>query len=282
MIVASPSRLAADAELLAVLRPLLPPDRLEAYARATGVELRTLPEALVAGFDFSTLYLARGADASLVRRRFEERLLSGAVERVPRPGIEVVSGVIGRTPQTLVVVEHRLIGVAVGDPTPARVVQAFAERKLQRSPSALRGSALSTLPRGFGDAPVCFYAPGPFSDEWAQGARGLLALAFAAGVAVRPLPGKRVEATLALAGDYSGVSDAVERLRGSWTALAESSTGKLVGLHRPAAEPTVSESDAGLLLRVTLELEPIVRGLRAAVMSDVWEMLELSPAGPAP
>jgi hypothetical protein len=30
-------------------------------------------------------------------------------------------------------------------------------------------------------------------------------------------------------------------------------------------------------LEVVLELEPIARGLHAAVSADVWQMLELSP-----
>src|SRR6185295_4064338 len=97
-----------------------------------------------------------------------------------------ISGAVSGMPETLVSVRGHLVAVALGDPTPARVAELYAEGRLARSPSALHGSALATLPGTLGRAPLVFYAPGPFSGEWASGARGLLGAAVALGVAVTP------------------------------------------------------------------------------------------------
>jgi hypothetical protein len=276
MVVGRPAELANDKELSGALSPLLPAQRLDEYAKASGVDLRSLPEGLIAGFDFSTLYLAQTEHTTAVAKRLEARLVSGLAVRQPHPSVRVVSGIVGRTPETLVTVDGRMFALAVGDPTPARVVEAFARRKLERSPSALDGSALRTLPRTLESAPVRFYAPGPFPDDWARGAHGIVGVAFAVGIAARPLRGGRIELTLAVSGDFEGTSDGVARLTASWNDLASSSTGRLLGLHRPAVEPVVRDENGVLLLRVGLDLAPMIAGLRAAVIADVWEILNLS------
>jgi hypothetical protein len=276
MVVGRPAEIANDKELSSALSPLLPAKRLDEYAKASGVDLRSLPEGLIAGFDFSTLYLAQTKQTAAVAKRFEARLVSGLDVRQRHPSVRVVSGIVGRTPESLVTVDGRMFALAVGDPTPARVVEAFARRKLERSPSALNGSALRTLPRTLEGAPVRFYAPGPFPDDWARGAHGLVGVAFAIGVAARPLGGGRMELTLAVSGDFAGTSDGVARLTASWNDLASSSTGRLLGLHRPAIEPVVRDEGGVLVLRVGLDLAPMIAGLRAAVIADVWEILNLS------
>jgi len=104
MVVGRPAEIVQNAELSRALAPLLPASRLDAYAKASGVDLRTLPEALIAGFDFSTLYLAKTPDTAAVRRRFEARLVSGLAVAEPHPLVRVVTGVVGRTPEALVTV----------------------------------------------------------------------------------------------------------------------------------------------------------------------------------
>ena len=75
-------------------------------------------------------------------------------------------------------------------------------------------------------------------------------------------------------------ADSAERLSDAWEDLASSPTGRLLGLNRPASPPRFSESPDGLELTVDLELDPVVAGLRAAVIADVWEILDLSPPNP--
>src|SRR5690606_6308956 len=124
---------------------LLPAERLKAFEDGSGIALKQLERGLVAGFDFATMYMVTADDAALVERKFRERLVSEPLEARPHPDILRVTGLIGATPQTLVRLDERLVVVSVGSATPARVAEAFAQRKLRKSPSSLSGSALSTL-----------------------------------------------------------------------------------------------------------------------------------------
>ncbi len=282
MVVGRPAELAADPDLVKALSPLIPAARLAGYARGTGIDLTRTPSALVAGSDYSTLYMAETAgDNSAVQQAFVERLVSGPVEKRPHPDLHFVQGVIGRTPETLVRLRGQLVAVAVGDPTPALVVEAYALERLKRSPAALRGAALSTLPSDPGDAPLVFYAPGPFGHEWVGGAHGLLDAALAVAISVKPLSGQRLQADVVLSGDWASEGpDSTSRLLATWEDLAHSSTGKLLGFNDPAAAPIISTTPKLLKLRVELRLGPLVSGLHAAVAADVAEMLDI-PSAPA-
>ena len=122
LIIGRPTELASDSAFVEALRPLLSQRRLEAFVETTGVDLRKTPTALAAGFDFGTLYMAETPrENERVQALFTERLLHGATVQRPHPNVHRVSGMIGKTPQTLVRIDHELIAVSVGDPTPARV-----------------------------------------------------------------------------------------------------------------------------------------------------------------
>jgi hypothetical protein len=100
---------------------------------------------------------------------------------------------------------------------------------------------------------------------------------------VWPEPDARsVRCRVALAGSWEG--EDVARLAAGWEDLAESSMGRLLSLDRPTAAPQVAFRGEHLVLDVRLPLGPLVSGLRAAVVADVWEILDVSPrstpAGP--
>jgi len=250
---------------------LLPASRLDAFQLATGLDLRTVPSGLVAGFDLSTLYVAETPDeSSLIAAKFVERLALGAT----RTGTSVqrIGGTAGGAALTMVRAEGALVAVTVGDPTPARVVELYLLGRLRRSPPALRGSALSTLPPDLESAPVRFYAPGPFSGAWTSGARGLLGATLACGASITP-EGDAVRVRVVLSGVWEG--EDIERLHLAWDDLAGSSLGKLLGLDQPEAPPDITVSERHLTLSVRLRLAPLVSGLRAAVVADVWEILRI-------
>jgi hypothetical protein len=275
MAVARLGELAHTESLRPSLDLLFPAARLDAFTIATGLDLREAPSALVAGFDYATLYAAETpSESALIEQRFRDRLVLGAREESRHPGLVRISGAIGSTPETLVRLDGRFVAVSVGDPTPARVVELFVLGRLGKSPPALRGSALSTLPPDLEKAPLRFYAPGPFSDEWARGARGLLGAALAFGVAVWP-ENENVKVRAVLAGRWTG-EDAT-RLVSAWSDLADSTMGKLFGLDQPASEPQVSLRPELLTFEVRLPLAPLAHGLRAAVAADVWEFLRIPP-----
>ncbi|HET9958684.1 MAG TPA: hypothetical protein VFQ61_29525 [Polyangiaceae bacterium] len=276
MLIGKPRSLLANPAIAPATKLLIPQTRWEAFELASGVDLRQVRDALVAGFDFGTLYAFQpvAGTAPQAVKRFRDRIVSRERIYRPDPRIDRITGIIGTTPETLVRIDQSLVAVAVGDPMPARVVEAFALGRLSRSPNALRGAALSTLGEPPKGALATFYAPGPFPQEWARGASGLLAQAFAARISMAPLDAERAHFELELTGEFP--PDGAERLRVAYAALVQSALGKLVGLDQPAAEPLVLERGDHLQLEVDLEIMPIARGLRAAVISDVWEILNLS------
>jgi len=282
LVVGRPKELASDSTLAQPLELLFPRARLEAFGASSGVQLPQTSEALIAGFDHATLFMASTPPGTIVPERFSERLLSEPSVKSPHPRIHRITGVVGSTPETLVHIDGKLAALSVGSSLPARVAQLYALGKLDKSPPALRGAALSALPLAeLETAPVRFYAPGPFAGEWAQGARGLLATAVAAGIAVRPAAGARIAVDVAVAGDFRSLSaDPAQLLLDAWNDLASSNLGRLLGLSEPAAAPVTNASPELLRLSVELNPLPLAQGLRAAVMAEVWEILRLEPPVP--
>jgi hypothetical protein len=278
LVVARLSELAKDPELHSSMELLFPTPRIAAFALLTGVDLREVPVGLAAGFDYATLYAAETpGDNALVQRRFEQRLMGGGRLEEQVPNVHRISGTLGESPETLVRIDHRLAAVAVGDPTPARVVELYALERLPRSPTALRGSALSTLPPDLESAPVRFYAPGPFAAEWGAAGGGLFEAALAFGVGAWP-EGEVIRCRAVLSGAFR--ADDLPPLLHSWEKLAESSMGRLLGFDHPAAEPQVRVEDGRLVFEVQLARLPLMSGLRAAVAADVWEILGTTPPKP--
>jgi hypothetical protein len=281
LIIGRPKELADNPAFVESLSPLFSQKRLQAFTQTTGVDLRETPSALAAGFDFGTLYMAETPRQNArVQALFTERLLHGANVQRPHPDLHRVSGTIGTTPQMLVRIDQKLIAVAVGDPTPARVVEAFARRRLSRSPPALRGSALAALPVALESEPLSLYAPGPFAREWETAARGLLGGATAVAAGVRPIGGQSLRVTLYMAGAWGEVPDAASRMAGAWEDLAQSALGRLLGLGSVRSGPAIETTPELLSAQVELDLAPLVRGLHTAVAGDTWEILDLPrPSG---
>jgi hypothetical protein len=285
MVVGQPRKISENADLKAAVHKLLPARRLDAFARGTAVDLRTLPSALVAGFDLGTLYLAdlpepRGHDAL---DRFVDRLGGRAVIERPHQRIVRASGTVEGIPHGFVDLDGRIVGVSIGDLTLSRIPIGFAMGKLRKTVPSLRGAALSTLPELDDDSALTFYAPGPFAGEWARGARGVLAASLAVAISVEPAADGFLRATATLSGEWEpGGEAAAEALRLAFEELASSPTGKLFAFER-ARGLTASSHPQYLTLSAELELDPLVRGLHAAVMADVWEILDLpQPADVAP
>jgi hypothetical protein len=262
---------------------------MDGFATASGVDLRQVTQALIAGFDYSTVYLVDlpPGSAANARARFTERLVAGAIDKEPYPGVRRVSGVVGQTPETLLTLDDALLVVTVGDPTPSRIAEAFARERLKTSPSALHGSALRELPDLTSNNLLVALAPGPFPEDWQRAGNGLLASSVAVAAAIRPVEPASLGVTLVLMGDFSpGPDTAALALGRAWQALAQSSTGRLLGLDQ-ASEPRISAAPQKLQLELELPVDPLVHGLRAAVLADVSEILRLSPrperkAEPAP
>ncbi len=284
MIVGQPQKISENADLNAALRELLPDARFASFAERSGVDLRTLRSALIANFDLGTLYLAevsgKTADAALAH--FVERLGGSELVEHPHPRAVRVSGTLNREPRSFIALDRRVVGLAEGDLTLSRISIAYALGKLKKTPTALRGAALSTLPVPSGEPYVSFYAPGPFEGEWARAAHGVLAAAFAVVVRLEHAEAGYLSLSLVISGDWGqdGQSAADELVR-AFHELAGSSTGKLLALEKARAV-TSSFHPQYLTLSAELPLAALVRGLRAAVSADVWEILDLPRPSPPP
>lgn len=280
MLVGAPQAIAADPSFRESVALLLPAARLDAFAAGAGFDLRTVEVGLVAGFDLGTLYLLRpprGTQARIVQR-FRERIVSGEQRLTPHPTLERIAGIVNDIPQTLISISDHLVAIAVGDPTLARVVEAFARKRLVKSPTALRGAALSAVAKATDASVATFYAPGPFEGDWAKAARGLLGGVVALSICAQPAGPDHARLQLDLAGDFPATG--ADDLLAGFADLSTSSTGRLLALDQLGRPPEVHERPGRLVLDLHVALPPVARGLRAAVMADVWEILEL-PSPPS-
>jgi hypothetical protein len=277
MVLVRPRELWAAPDVARALGPLFPTERLAAFEARNGVGLAALPSALVAGYDYGTLYLGELAlGQPTVERLFQERLLPGARVQRPAPGLVTIAGSSGPTPTLLVSAESAFVGVSVDDPTPGKVAAAYARNRL-KSPPALRGAALSTLPAELSRAPLAAWAAGPFDDTTLGGAHGLLAATLAIGATATP-SGDELRVFVALSGDWSEAPEEVAaRLSATMRDLETSRVGRLIGLDRPIAEPTVSVGKELATVSVRYRTSVIGKGLYDAVGAQVREMMETPP-----
>lgn len=280
LIVGSPRYFAEQPALRAPLARLFSEERLDAFALATGVDLRRSERAALAAFELGELYLVDGSGwVGAPELRFTERSAGSARSERPHSRIWRVSALVSSRPQTLVRIDDDLLAVAVGDPTPARVVEAYALDKLRRTPSALHGAALATLPADvLRPAPLAAYALGPFHGEWATALGGVLGGALAFG-ATAELAGEALSARVVLSGAWSG-EESARQLEEAWARLGASELGRLLALDRPLRAPRVSVSPELLQLEVTLDAPALLGGLHAAVAGGVDELLASPPRVP--
>jgi hypothetical protein len=279
MVAGSPRVFADNPQFLAAFQHLVPEERLAAFASGSGVELRTLPEGCIAGFDYGTLYLARvGVGTHRVQEQFETRLVSEPIKRSPQPGVWRTTGLIANTPESLLTVDGDFSAVALRDPLLIRIVEGFALGRFKKSSPALHGAALSTLPSELQTAPLRFYAPGPFSEALAKGVQGLLARAFAVGAAASLNQEGQLKVRVVVTGAFGpDLDESRARLMRTWDAILTSAVGHVLGLEQTVVPGTfdLHVRDDQAVLDFALNSELLMRGISAAVQDDVKSILEL-------
>ncbi|MDX2054959.1 MAG: hypothetical protein SFV15_21330 [Polyangiaceae bacterium] len=270
------ARLAKNGDLLTMVSALVPKERMDHFGNVSGFKLEQVQRLVIAGFDYSTLYVVQvRGDNSRIEQRFIERLRHDPIVTHPRPALTTTTGMAGGAPQRMVRISNHLVAIAVGDPTPARAVEAYALGRLKKSPSAFKGAAFSTLPTELADADLLFFAPGPFKDEWAEGVRGLLQGALAVGATGKILKDANIRLSLWLSGGFAETPGASDQLLEGWNAVVQSPFGHLLGAHEPVEAPRISERSDALRLDVSLRLSAAVSGLHAAVSAEAWQFLGL-------
>jgi hypothetical protein len=280
LVVGAPSYFAQHPALESLRDHWLTTARFRAFADATGIDLVRTERALVAGFDLATLYMVDGsAWLGAPEDSFSERLAGSATVHRPHPYIWRITGLSGSTPETLLRVDHDLLAVAVGDPTPARVVELRARKRLHSVAPALRGAALSTLPDEFlRDGPLELYALGPFQGEWLASGRGLLGAVQALGARI-DLEAERLGLRVALSGFWDASSDR-DGLVALWHAVATSSVGAALGFDQPLVAPSFDVSEHVLVFGVTLSVPRLLAGLEPLLSGEVDRLFGDPDAAP--
>lgn len=278
LILARPREIASIPWLIPEIALVLPEANLDRFAAATGVDLRQLPEAAIAGHGDATVWLARHTgDPTTIERLFRGRLTGKVRRAVDRPDLIRLSGDIGRSPRALALLGRDVVAFQDGgSPTrgPARVAALYALGKLTRSPTALSEEPLRSLAARLGPAPLTAFALGPFEGELARGARGLLAGATAIGAAARPSAREKILAAIAVAGDFSTSGPAAsEELLAAWDELAQSALGRLLGLDEPVAPALPTHAADAVAIAVELDPGKLGRGIRAATGAEIEEIM---------
>ena len=283
LILARPREIASIPFLIPPIGAVVPEEKLDRFAGATGVDLRQIPEAAVAlyadeGGAETLFYLARhNGDPARIERSFRERFTSGAQRAEDRPDLIRCSGKVSGAQNTLVLIGRDILGVQQGGSAargPARIAALYAEGKLKRSPTALAEEPLRSLIKRFGDAPLCALAPGPFQGELQRGARGLLAGATAIGASARPSAREGVAVVVAVAGDFSKSGEPASRALGdAWNELAAGSFGHLLGLDLPVQAPLTTFSPEAVACAIELDPQRLATGLRSATSARIEEIM---------
>ncbi len=277
MVAGRPKELASHPDFLAQALRIIPKTRLDAFAKSSGVRLLELPEGCIAGFDYGTLYLARvGAQTQAVHRAFETRLVSEPVVRSSLSGVWRITGLVANTPESLLVIDDNLMAVAVGDPVLARIVEGFAVSRFKKTKPALYGAALGKLPRDVDQAPLRLYAPGPFANEWAHAADGVLARVFAVGAAMTLPNASQLHVRFVLSGTFGpDLEETRSRLVRTWDNLQASSVGHLLQLRETSESAVISVNSNMATFDVTFPIDSLIQGLSAAVIDDVAQFMGL-------
>ncbi len=270
----------ASGALIPAIALVLPPSRLDAFARRHGgIDLRSATELALAGYPEVTLAVARVVlDPARVEGAFAARAV--AVEgRAAEGGVVRTWGTVGSSRQQIAILGREAIALEQGRFGPLRAAEYFAQGRLKRAKPALQADPLARTAALLGDAPLRAFAPGPFEGALARGLGGLLAAATAVGGTATPVdcdPGGALAVRLVVTGAWrDDATAAAERLRAAFDVLASDPLGRLLGVDRPVEAPRVSGNADALSLDVTVDALALGKGLRDATGATVEEVMRL-------
>jgi hypothetical protein len=281
-ILARPREIAAVPWLIPPIARIAPEENLIRFAAHLGFDLRQIPEAAVATYagdgGESTFYLVRhNGDPVAIERLFRARLTGGEHRAAERPDVVRLSGKIGTTTATLVVLGADVAGFQFGgSPSrgPARIASLYALDRLKKSPTLLSEEPLRALAARLGSAPFRAFALGPFEGELARGARGLLAGATAIGGTVRPSAREGLLAVIAVAGDFTRSGEAASHeLSTAWEELARGSFGHMLGLDEPIERPLATHGADAVAVVVEIDPNKLAKGIAATTSARLEEIM---------
>jgi hypothetical protein len=283
LVVVRPADLLALSWLRPSLARILRDERLDALAQATGIDLRVLPEFILAGHrtqgagvSASTLFVVRNdRDPAELERKFRERLTSDLERREVGHQLVGVWGRIGRQEGGFFAAGRHVVGFQYDGPRgrgSARLALLHAEGRLSAQTAASNDPDVAALERRLGAALARGYWLGPFDGATSRGVRGLLAGATSTGLALQPTTEGTLALTLRLQGAYGG-TNALVHLEGAFQDLAASDLGNLLGLGALRSAVRCNEEPDGLVLHVDLDAHALLGGLAAATLESVRDIM---------
>lgn len=275
---ADPKRIASIEDLMPAIGLLLPEERLAAFAEGHGgLDLRRIDELCVARYDDGTvLSIARAPfDPNRVERAFADRS-SRLVARsrvVEDPPVIAVEADAQGTRERLGLFAREVAALEHGPGDPLRASFAFARGRLKRAAPALRTPTVARAEKELGDAPLRFFARGPFAHESSTGAlwRSSDVVAVSASFAGAPA---KLAVRAVLVGPWEGrEAEAREAALATVRAVQESAVGKIVGFDRLLSGPDVRVTADAIVLDVTVDAMQLARGLRDATSAGIGDVL---------
>ncbi len=260
-------------ERVSVIAPeLLPQNNVQGFERSLGLELRTLHEVAIAGFDYSTLYVVRGtADFDATRTRFSSRLaVDPLVTSIGRK--QLYTGLFDNEVVHYATLDQTTASWSNGDPTPAKAALLLAQRQLRRSPSALDGASLQLLPESCKQGPAIAFVPGPIGSPpgTEPSASGVLDATLA--VAIRAtIEAKFLALRLCWRGDWK--EDGIRRTKALLDTVLNSRFATLLELTAEERAGTFTQHDELVEVSYRWAAAKVLRRLQAVLSLDLGTLL---------
>ncbi len=252
--------------------------------RNGGVDLREMDEVAVASYGGVTVSGVRGlVDPGAVERAFGSRASAvdaRAIDHAPdvaEDRIVRLFGMLRGVRAQVCTMGRSAVLLEEGTLGPLRAAVAFAQGKLKRTKPALRTRPLDRIAELLGEAPLRFFAPGPFEGEWSKAAGGLLAAATAFGARMAMVDGTLMFSFVLTGTDaqtWEREAEAVQkRLSAAFDVISQSDLGKLARADKPKVSAATRIDKDALWLHVGYDPALLAEGIHAALDAEISEIL---------
>ncbi len=221
--------------------------RRSAFEHSVGLRLTDLTHVAIAGFDYSTLYVARTtsvtrADSAQPLRRHRLRLHQPPITQ-PILGSALHSGIRDDIPQHYAQLDSRTHAWSDGDPSPIKAALLMGRGRLTETKAALEGASLSLLAERCHGGDLRVYVPGPLPtgpETLNEAPSGVLSLILAASVGFT-FDNNELQVSGCVVGDWE--EDGGQRVQALLDSLHQHRFTSLLALNDAERYATVLQQD---------------------------------------
>lgn len=269
--------------LNAAQAPWPAPARIAAFEHAVGVTLKHLSEAVIAGFDYSTLYVARSAPQQEIALdgafpAFHAHLTTSPITRNVLD-LSFHSGTREETPEHFVRFDPSTVGWSEGDPSSLKAAALLSRHRLTATRSALLGASLSLLPADCHRGTLVLYLPGPIAPDLDASAHldsGVLELLLAGSVSLT-IRESALHMSGCVVGDWS--DDGRARVSALLNELLHHRFTSLLELGDAEREFTIEQQDAVVRFAFTWPTQHTLSRVQAILELDLVHEPDQGPSG---